>query len=417
MKTVPDLRRLLIATGVVTAGVVVVSTVSAGLPSDRTAAGAVLVLTAAALALWALALNRRVSDARLLTVALTAMGLIGAVLDLLRPSGPGFVLAYMAMAAIGLRLPRRNALIAGSVVVLAAGYAEGATSDHPVSAALTLAAGAAALFLASAFAGVSRDAHAQAEELLVQQAVTRAAQQEAAVLGERQRLARELHDVLAHTLSGLALRLEGARLLAERTGADARLAEQVAIAAQLARDGMAGAKRAVSTLRGEALPGAADLPALIEQTRLSGLPISYNVVGKARPLPGDAGLAVYRAVQEALTNTAKHAGAGATASVTLTWGDTELVTEVADVGGDRVDAHLPSGGYGLAGLTERAALAGGQLIAGPTTDGWRVELTLPLSNPDGVTPAAAGRPGTGTGDPLAPVRADENRARSGKATS
>src|SRR3954467_10960361 len=289
-----ELRRLVPIAGLATAAVVVISSIDAGLPADRTAS-AVVVLTVLALALWCAALLRRIRGPRLLAAALMGTGLAGAALDVLRPSGPGFVLAYMAMAGLGLGLPRRPALTCGAVVVVAAAAAEAATSEHPVSAALTLAAGAGALFLAATLAAVSRDAHAQAEALLAQEAATRAAREEAAVLGERQRLARELHDVLAHTLSGLAVQLEGARLLAEHTGADPRLAEQVTNAQRLARDGITSAKRAVATLRGEALPGPAQLPALIEQTRLSGLPAALTVHGGARPLgaqtgpPGDPG--------------------------------------------------------------------------------------------------------------------------------
>src|SRR3954467_15341196 len=372
-----ELRRLVPIAGLATAAVVVISSIDAGLPADRTAS-AVVVLTVLALALWCAALLRRIRGPRLLAAALMGTGLAGAALDVLRPSGPGFVLAYMAMAGLGLGLPRRPALTCGAVVVVAAAAAQGGASEHPVSAALALAAGAGALFLAATLAAVSRDAHAQAEALLAQEAATRAAREEAAVLGERQRLARELHDVLAHTLSGLAVQLEGARLLAERTGADRRLADQVTNAQRLARDGMVSAKRAVATLRGEALPGPAQLPALIEQTRLSGLPAALTVHGEPRPLAAESGLAVYRVVQEALTNTAKYAGRGATATAPLTWPHDALTVEVADFGGDRTSAGLPSGGYGLAGLAERAALAGGRLDAGPTTDGWRVALTMPI---------------------------------------
>jgi signal transduction histidine kinase len=373
-----ELRPLVPIVGLATAAVVVVSSIDAGLPAGRTAAVAVVVLTVLALALWCAALLRVVTGPRLLAAALVGTGLAGATLDVLRPSGPGFVLAYMAMAGLGLGLPRRPALTWGAVVVGAAGAAEAVTSEHPVSAALTLAAGAGALFLATALAAASRDAHAQAEALLVQQAATRAAREEAAALGERQRLARELHDVLAHTLSGLAVQLEGARLLAERTGADPRLAGQVANAQRLAKEGMVSAKRAVTTLRGEALPGPEQLPALVEQTRLAGLPVTLTVSGEPRPLPGESGLAVYRAVQEALTNAAKYAGRGTTVAVALIWTDTTLTAEITDAGGDRTGAGLPSGGYGLTGLAERTALAGGRLDAGPTADGWRVALTMPV---------------------------------------
>ena len=178
----------------------------------------------------------------------------------------------MAIAGLALRLPRRVAVRAGLVVVVAAGLAEARTSDQPLSAALNLALGAGFLFLAGAFAGVSRDAHAQASALLEQQQATRLAREEAAVLAERGRLARELHDVLAHTLSGLAVQLEGTRLLAGKLGADQRVVEQISDAQRLARDGMASARRAVSTLRGDTLPGPADLPELIDGARQAGLP-------------------------------------------------------------------------------------------------------------------------------------------------
>src|SRR3954463_307492 len=230
-----ELRRLVPIAGLATAAVVVISSIDAGLPAGRTASAVVVLLTVLALALWCAALLRRIRDPRLLAVALMGTGLAGAALDVLRPSGPGFVLAYMAMAGLGLGLPRRPALTCGAVVVVAAAAAEAATSEHPVSAALTLAAGAGALFLAATLAAVSRDAHAQAEALLAQEAAPRAAPEAAALLRERQRLARELHDVLAHPLSGLAVQLEGARLLAERTGADRRLADQVTNAQRLPR--------------------------------------------------------------------------------------------------------------------------------------------------------------------------------------
>jgi signal transduction histidine kinase len=389
MSTPPDLRRLLTLAGWVTAAVVAVITATSGLPATAPAATATVALTVLGLGLWCTALLPRVTDPRVLGPALLGAGLAGAALQLLHPEGPGFVLAYMALAGIGLGLPRRRAVRFALVVAAAVTAAEAATNPHPLAAALSLLAGCGALFLATLFAGASRDAHARTEALLAQEAATRAAREETAVLGERQRLARELHDVLAHSLSGLAVQLEGARLLAERTGADPRLAEQVANAQRLAKEGMANARRAVATLRGEALPGPAQLPGLVEQARISGLPVTLTVTGQERPLPAESGLAVYRAVQEALTNTAKHAGRGAAVSVTLIWTDDALTAEVVDAGGDRVAADLPSGGYGLAGLAERAALAGGRLDAGPTADGWRVTLTMPVP---GSPPAAVAAP-------------------------
>lgn len=371
-------RELLAAAGVVAAAVIAVSTLDGGLPESGGERIEVLLLTALAIAAWLVSLVQRVRDTRLLAACLLVAGLAGAWLDVLVPSGPGFILAYMAMAGMGLRLPRRVALAAGSVVVAAAGLAEAHTSPHPLSAALNLAMGAGFLFLAAAFAGISRDAHLQAQALLEQQEATRAAREEAAVLAERGRLARELHDVLAHTLSGLAVQLEGARLLAGKVDADPRVVTQIGNAAQLARDGMAGAKRAVSALRGERLPGPDEVGELVEHARLTGLPTTFVVTGQPRPLPPADGLAVYRTVQEALTNSTKYAGAGAVAEVVLEWRPDALRVAITDRGGAGAAAGLPSTGVGLAGLAERAALAGGRLDRGPTNDGWRVVLAMPI---------------------------------------
>lgn len=372
-----DHRRALVVLGWVAAAIVALNTVLAGLPSGAAARVAVPALTALALALWLVGLAPTVTNVWLLTGCLAVGGLCGAALDLLHPSGPGFILAYMAMAGIGLRLPRPVALSAGAVVVAAAGWAESHTSANAASAALNLGIGACFLFVASAFAAVNRDAHAQAQALLAEEAAARAAREQAAVLAERGRLARELHDVLAHTLSGLAVQLEGARLLAEKTGADARLVTQVLTAQRLARDGMASAKGAVATLRGDTLPGIDQLPELVAQARLATGTAAHLVVsGEPRPLSPESGLAVYRTVQEALTNTAKHAGPDAQATVTLTWAPEQVSVEILDTGGTPA-ANLPSGGFGLTGLAERAELAGGHLDAGPTADGWRVHLVMP----------------------------------------
>jgi signal transduction histidine kinase len=176
------------------------------------------------------------------------------------------------------------------------------------------------------------------------------------------------------------VQLEGARLLAQHTGADPRLTEQVGTAQRLARDGMANARRAVATLRGDALPGVDQIRDLVEQTRRSaGLPVTVAHTGEPRPLPPETGLAVYRTVQEALTNTTKHAGRGATATVTLHWEADRVIADIVDAGGDRVPAGLPSGGFGLNGVAERAALAGGRLETGPTDTGWRVRLSMPTT--------------------------------------
>lgn len=370
-----DLRRVMVVAGWASAAFIAVGTLVGQLPGDPGRRAAVLGLTALALVLWLVALRPATTDPRVLTIGFGGTGVLGAVLDALEPHGPAYILSFMAVAGLGLRLARRPAMVAGAVVVAAIAWAEGATSDRPAGAALNVAIGAGFLLVAAAFAGANRDAHDRAQELLRLEAQTRSAQQEAAVLAERGRIARELHDVLAHTLSGLAVQLEGARLLAEHTGADPRLVEQVAGAQSLARSGMAGAKRAVATLRGEELPGPAQLPELVEQARLStGAPVTLEVTGTPYPLPPERGLPLYRAVQEALSNVAKHAS-GARTDVTLAWAADAVTVTVVDHGG--APSSMPSGGFGLTGLAERAALAGGHLDAGPHEDGWRVRLTMP----------------------------------------
>src|SRR3954449_7490997 len=128
MRTAPDLRRLLGLAGWLTAAVVAVSAATSGLPAAPGDRVVTVVLTVVGVALWCLALLPRVTDVRVLTVAMLGTGIAGAVLDLVHPSGPG--------------LPRRLAVPAAVVVAAAAAGAEAATSDHPLSAALTLLAGA-----------------------------------------------------------------------------------------------------------------------------------------------------------------------------------------------------------------------------------------------------------------------------------
>jgi signal transduction histidine kinase len=370
-----ELRRLLVVGGRVAAAVIVVSTALGGLPPAGTSRVVAAVITIVALALWLVALDQRVTSAGVLTACLVSAGIGGAVLDVLHPRGPGYILAFMAMAGIGMRLPRGTAYAAGGVVVVAACWAEAVTSSQPLSAILNLAIGAGFLLVASAFAAANREARDRADELLRQVEETRLAREEAAVLVERGRIARELHDVLAHTLSGLSVQLEGARLLAGHTGADGRLVQQVTSAQSLARSGIVNAQRAIAALRGDALPGPDDLAELADQARLaSGASITYEAVGAPRVLPAEQGLALYRTVQEALSNITKHAR-GAATEVRLTWAPHGVEAEVVDHGG--ASSGLPSGGFGLSGLAERAALAGGRLDAGPTVDGWRVHLEIP----------------------------------------
>ena len=240
-----------------------------------------------------------------------------------------------------------------------------------------------------------KDAKCRAQALLTELEQGRDAQARAAALAERQHLAREMHDVLAHSLSGLMLQLEGARMLVLAAPDDPRLPVVVNRAHELAKDGLAEARHAIGMLRGEQLPGPEAIGTLTGQfERHSGIPCTFAAAGPARTVPPDARLAVYRVTQEALTNVVKHAHAERV-EVRMTYGPGEVCLSVedfddraaADVAACETPAMLPSAsasgsgsgsGYGLTGMRERAELLGGTLTAGTTGCGFRVELRVPV---------------------------------------
>lgn len=208
---------------------------------------------------------------------------------------------------------------------------------------------------------------------------SQAAEAEAVAVAERARLARELHDVLAHSLSALALQLESTRLLAARRGAHDEITRAIDRAHQLAALGLEEARRAIAAARGDDVPGPDRIETLagaFEQQ--SGLPVAVAVHGEPHPLAPDARLAVYRTVQEALTNVRRHAVAERV-EITLSYlprGTTLVVEDVAPM--EAPPPVAPAGnGYGLTGMRERAELLGGRLVARPTGTGFRVELELP----------------------------------------
>jgi signal transduction histidine kinase len=240
--------------------------------------------------------------------------------------------------------------------------------------ALGTAFGVVALTLASIN---RRSREQQLEDLEVSLARKQAAIEEhgrAAALAERARIARDVHDVLAHSLAGLSLSLQGARLMLVRDGASPEAVAQVTRAQGLAAEGLAEARRAVAALRDDAIPDVRTLGDLVTAYRLeSGATAEFDVEGTPRELPADVMSTLYRTVQEALANTRKHAP-GAPVFVRLSYG--ELVSLVVeDRPGKRPDRAAP-GGYGLVGMRERADLVGGSVEAGPTSTGWRVELKV-----------------------------------------
>jgi signal transduction histidine kinase len=220
----------------------------------------------------------------------------------------------------------------------------------------------------------------------------RAAQE--AIRAERHRLARELHDIISHSVSVMTLQAAGARrqlgvdparadgalLHIEATGREA-MVELRRLLTVLEEDPQAGvgpdADDPTSTQQQQ--HGLADLPQLVENVRRGGVPVNLIEEGEAVALEPSVDLSAYRIVQEALTNTMKHAGPGTRASVSLTWTPEGLVVDIRDDGGPGADPTL-STGHGLVGLQERAKAVGGSLEAGSADGtGFRVSARLPVA--------------------------------------
>ena len=258
---------------VVTVMAVGAGVIVSGLPPGPAGAG-VLGLLLLTVALSAVALSRRVRDLRLAVPALVGVGMCGAGLDL-QADGPGFIASYMSLMGLALRTPRRVAVLAGIPVVAAISAEETYQSVNPTSTVLTVLFASGLLFISAAFAAVCQDRGQHAEALLAREAATSAARQQAAALAERSRLARDLHDVLAHNLCALAVQLEATRLAAISMGAGEELVEQVASARRLACIGMVESRRALQLLRDGETPDVASLPGLVSETSaMLGVPVT-----------------------------------------------------------------------------------------------------------------------------------------------
>jgi signal transduction histidine kinase len=205
-----------------------------------------------------------------------------------------------------------------------------------------------------------------------------------AVVDERVRIARELHDVVAHNVSLMVVQSQALGA----TGADEQQQAALRRVADLGREALSEMHRMLGVLRVEGgsmderepQPGVRDLDTLIARTRAAGLQASLTVTGTPRELPQGAELSIYRIVQEALTNVVRHAHAKH-ATVTLTYAPSALEVSVADDGsGLSPETNGSSPGHGLLGMRERVALFGGQLTtgSGPGGRGYQVNARLPL---------------------------------------
>jgi signal transduction histidine kinase len=266
--------------------------------------------------------------------------------------------------------------------------------------------GVPAVLVAGLVIGRNRGAYRiQAEQsamLLAQREQLEAEQRRADLLDERSRIAREIHDVLAHSLGALGIQIQAARaVLTDRQDID-RAGEILAGAQKMAAEGLVETRRAVHALRADTLPLAEEL-ARVSDTYAERyhVPASFDTGGVPGPLPPDATVALLRVAQESLVNAAKHA-AGRRVAVRLDYGDTDVQLTVrndlppgsgagglADVNGaagrsSLAEVSTVNGGYGLIGMRERLRLLNGTLEAGCRDNQWVVTAELPRPKLQGV---------------------------------
>lgn len=347
---------------------------------------------------------------RLVPAVALGIGAVGALAQLLTLSQPmiGIVVVPMlvyAAARWGSRAVSQAGLALGLAGALL-GPARWALPVYAVSSAMVYFAmgvtGCAGIVLATYSVGrrrresVENRRERQLSELERSQLRLAEQEQRAAVaaVDERNRIARELHDIVAHSLSVIVVQAEGGRALASKR--PEKGPEVLGTIAETSREALEEMRRMVGLLRsggpgGEPTsyvptPGLEDVPDLVRKTSATA---RFTTFGTAPPVSQALGLTAYRIVQEAMTNTLKHAGPAATAQVTLAFTGPALEIEVADDG--RGAAATGDGlGHGLQGMHERVALHGGTLTAGPRpTGGYVVRASLPLTPGPGAP--AAGR--------------------------
>ncbi|EIE97041.1 signal transduction histidine kinase [Saccharomonospora glauca K62] len=286
-----------------------------------------------------------------------------------------FVVAAMALAVYASHpAPSTRTIMAVGVADLGLTTVSGLVADADIATLVSTSLVVVVVLLI----GINRRQYQlrarQTELLLEQTRLARSEHARAAALDERTRIARELHDVLAHSLGALRVQLEVAEAELEASKDPDSVLRRLRRCRALATDGLIEAREAVSALR-------RDVPALGEAIaelvdafeRDHEVPVTFRRSGRARPLPSAATVALLGAVREALTNAAKHAR-GAPVTVTLDHTDTAVRVVVHNT----TDTPVTRGtGFGLTGMAERLALCGGTLTAGPDTDGWSVTATVP----------------------------------------
>jgi len=342
---------------------------------DASVAGPLLAVASA----LALSQRRRVPVA---VWALT-LGAVPAVIALDPASGAISLPALVAVYTLATLEPRRRALAAALVAALGLALARGLLqhkgwSDGRTAAEPALAV--AALFLGWAVSGW-RAYIAAIEERAARAEASREEEMRHRLDAERLRIARELHDVVAHTIATINVQAGVAAHVIDRQPEAA--AHALATIKETSREALRELRNIVGVLRAAGeddprgpAPGLAQLDALIATAGQAGLPVRLEITGEQRPLPATVETAAYRIVQESLTNVMRHAGR-ASAAVKLDYELRDLAIEVSDNG--RGIPGATGGGHGIAGMRERASALRGELEAAPRADGgFRVRARLPI---------------------------------------
>jgi signal transduction histidine kinase len=313
------------------------------------------------------------APSRAVVAAAIVMGISGGVLTGLSPNSAAIGFPCAATLVFAVRFSMSLAAPMTMLVVAPLAFSSLGFGHNSAIGYIGLVAGLFAM-------GSGRRSYVQravqAERLLAETRRANAEEAHAATLAERTRIAREIHDVLAHSLAALTVQLEVADALLTEGHDPARAHEHVGHAQRIAREGLVETRRAIAALREDAPP----LPDLLRTLAKSyqndtGAPVDVTVSGTPRPLSPDVGLALYRTAQEAFTNIRKHA-TGARVTCELTYDETAAELTVRNALPERGDV-TSSGGYGLTGMRERATLLDGTLIAGPDEDDWRVTVRIP----------------------------------------
>lgn len=336
----------------------------------RIATGAAFFLASLAMAVTVVLPNTTVQPA--------GLGLPGSNDDMEIPLFflPSSAVYLVLLYTVAAQRPRAQSLLALGIGLTGAALCTGrtATAYGALPAGwLTLLLAALALVAAVAGSWAVGWSHFDQRRRLAEEAAEAA---ERAATDERRRIARDMHDIVAHSLAVIVRQAEGGSAIAGKS--PARAAQAMSVIAETAREALADMRGTLQVLREtgprEAVPPSlAEIPTLVERVRATGVDVRLAVRGPATALTAGAATAAYRLVQEALTNSVKHAGSRPTVTVTIAHAPRSSVVVVDDDGGDAEDqSTVPGAGVGLRGVQERVQAAGGTFEAGPVDRGFRV---------------------------------------------